>query len=394
MMSKTDTVQYELTQHMWLLKKLHYDEPTTVTRIDKDTFLHLTTLDAVALYLSTDSPIGTVAAFHSPHDSKLFLASSGPFDPDHKRVSTKFFEVVVAATCLEDGLVFLAQSEPRANQVNKRRSKLYTSLLSSSNIIIQEIHEYQPTSQSLHYAFPGFWSKKFLEETHKDRMKRSEKELLYDLVDTCKALLSPERTFSSDAQGLQEFSRLLVHAKTLLDSDFLQIVYEGSNKRRLLRHLARVTAYLDIRYIIKFWRKYRSMMQVEWVRAPNMAQGATVLGLNMTGVTERYLDVVLKKCVLLDDPESEYRCIMEEELDWDCPGWRGEDCGSIQLCVHAEIRLILHLSGALSGESEAGSKWLAIGSSQKSCLGCTLWMGAVNSAKKSLPWITNMNHGQ
>ncbi|KAG6883775.1 hypothetical protein C0993_003892 [Termitomyces sp. T159_Od127] len=377
-------IHAQFAEDLWLLRKLRSSTLTSTPEICREAYQRLVLSDTIALYLTTDDQDGVVAACYMPQDAMIFLAKSGSSDSSYEAESTVFFRELANANGFEDLLPFLARRS--CNRVNKRIRKLrhYYKMFEAELFIAAT--KYEPTDTE----FSGPWYRKFVQISRAENQPDtpSSKQILLHVLTFCKDQLGKNLEFSDKPESHRPFAALLYAASVLLNSDFYSLMEHEDGYYSLGRQLEKITEYLRVSRLIKVWRRYGRDTNIKWIT--DVQQSDLPRTLATEGVGERHLEAVFQRNV-----HQCYRPYIFKHMDQTFPGWRGEtsETKTFVPCMHAEIRLILHLMGSFANFQTPRDETIPIGCGQRSCFACTLWITEFNRVLR-MKWTTRYNNGQ
>ncbi|KAG5333673.1 hypothetical protein C0989_005034 [Termitomyces sp. Mn162] len=372
----------QLAEDLWLLRTLRFTKPASKwPELGRDDHQRLVLSDAVALYLTTDEPDGLVAAFYMPENNILYLAKSGSSDPQYVTESTLFFDTLTSANGSEDLLPFLARRS--CNRINKRIRKLCHSFDFSHIDLLHELKEYEPTETEFH----GPWYRIFIKILQAENQldTPSFKQVLIHAITFCNDRLEKNPEFSDKTESHRPFFELLCAASTLLNSQFYERFERGFNTQ-LERRLEKLVDYLAVSRLIKVWRRYGRDTRIEWITGVEHSRIPRVL--TTAGVGERHLNREV-------DETKSYRPDLFSNMNWRYRGWQGDPTKGITFvpCMHAEINLILYLMSNVKNIQTRVDEPLPIGSGERTCFACSLWMDEFNRILK-MKWTTGSTSGR
>ncbi|KAH0586997.1 hypothetical protein J132_04527 [Termitomyces sp. J132] len=372
----------QLAEDLWLLRTLRFTKPASKwPELGRDAYQRLVLSDAVALYLTTDEPDGLVAAFYMPENNILYLAKSGSSDPRYVAESNLFFDTLTSADGSEDLFPFLARRS--CNRINKRIRKLHKSLKFCHVDLFNRLREYEPTETEFH----GPWYRIFIKILQAEYQldTPSSKEVLIHAITFCEDRLKKNPEFSDKTESHRPFFELLCAASTLLNSQFYER-FERVLHTRLERRLEKFVDYLAVSRLIKVWRRYGRDTRIEWITGVEQSRIPRVL--TTAGVGERHLNREV-------DETKSYRPDLFSNMNWRYRGWQGDATKGITFvpCMHAEINLILHLMSNVKNFQSQVDEPLPIGSGERTCFACSLWMDEFNRILK-MKWTTSGNNGK
>lgn len=313
---------------------------------------------------------------------QLVLAKNGPPTPDDVAAANEFISLIGVVSNAVDLFPFLFR-RCGAN-IDKRIRNLHTSIRDEElrKDFTLALKAYEPEAD-ITAEFPGAdW-------------------LLGKYGDAAPPIATVwgdfvEKITNSTAQGLNagdfsksKYTQILILADALKRSRFLKTLIEDRNlltsdrkwrAEKLKRHLDKVCQYVSgISYLIQKSKRYFPIPH-HWVMDTFTGTGESVFNLcdNAHDAVSRGLDRPLS-------PEIVHK------LDKDFPSIRSnwERQQTMHTCIHAELRVILHLGPP----SAIKSPIHPIGVSKRSCFCCTLWIESHNRIFGTR-WMTSRSHGK
>ncbi|KAF8809957.1 hypothetical protein BYT27DRAFT_7093155, partial [Phlegmacium glaucopus] len=346
-----------------------------------NTHTDMRVLDTTAVCLTTGNPDDVVAAAFDKHKGiTLVLAENGDVLPADYAATTTFLSALTRARGWIDLLPFLVRHGKE--NLNKRIRNLHQSITDLNNDL--RLAVLQHPFQTIEEEFPR--SESYRRAMYPDQRVTVDC-VLDDLIRTCR----DASTFKmqEDQTSFLQYVQLFGAADALQNSRFLLLLTSDRNPvnserreraERLKRRLAKICQYARIGQLIKMVKRLPNI-PFRWIEG------------NLIGTGEGTFEI----CA---DPMDAVSRILQEELslkDMDAinehfpqlaRNW--EQGRFINPRIHAELRIILHLSPSLLSRSP--TDLLPIGCSKRSCL-CVLWMEAFNYDTGML-WMTSGSHGK
>ncbi|KAG6901087.1 hypothetical protein C0995_000970 [Termitomyces sp. Mi166 len=339
-MSNTTPVQIQshLSEDLYFLRKMSPQRLYQRTRSPLTARL----LDTVALFLTTGPSNPTLATFWWAKDAKLYIAKSPPSDND-AAIAETFFDNLKRAQGFESMVPFLA-TYGQAN-VNKRISHLHYSL-SITRHLFKESHD------------------------TKDPYNRL-KSIILDS--------QPPFVFDDSENAISTFKELVVIARRVLDVYAPFFTVGDDDTCRLQRHLDKMGQYLHVGALIKFWKKHWRRIELSLV--PDMETNGVAHTVEVQTIMSRHLSVI--PGIYASSPEELRNEVVRR--------FRSMPPITITPHIHAEIRLILHVSEDVGLPILKSNSELFIGSNKTSCFACTCWRKQFNSTFQ-MNWKTTCNY--
>ncbi|CAL1715129.1 unnamed protein product [Somion occarium] len=392
-MSGISVIQTHLSEKLRLLDELGYSDlgmsyKYVGVHSNKDsrhseTHEDMRILDVIAVCLTTGKPGDVVAAaFDKREHLSLVLAKNGDVLPADYAAAQTFFSDLAAATGWTDLLPFLARHGKE--NLDKRIRNLHESITHFLDDLQSAIEKYP--FGAVEKEFPQ--SRRYFEVRYPDRQPTVDR-ILNDLIRTC----IDESAFEiqDEKTSYIRFVQLILSATILQRSLFLRELTSNSRylaikcrAERLERRLGKVCQYMRIGGLIKRVRRLPSI-PIRWV-------------------ADTFTEMGEGRFELCEDPMEAVERVQEGELTWDIDtiskhyprlreNWARQRI--INTCIHAEIRIILHLGRSMLSGSRTDFREAQqpIGCSKRSCLCCTLWINAFNDNTGML-WKTSGSHGK
>jgi len=325
------------------------------------------------------------AAFDKRQHLQLVLAKNGPLNPEDMAAADELLSLIGNPTIdiVMDIFPFLLR-RCRAN-INKRIHKLHTSLQVIRDDFALELSAYTPMA-NIETEFPN--------------MPLEDYE---DAVPICTVLdRLVDRTLVNTTHGLDPknvnaskriYGNLFIDAYILYHSRFLATLVDSRNMnidrrqraRRLKRHL--FIQSLPIRQRHHSPHRQSQAFRPRWVteRFTDTGEGVFNLCCDAHDAISRGLDQPSLSPAIVAKLDEHFPCL---QSNW-------EKNKTVHACIHAEIRIILHLSQPFPGAPFASRSVQPIGMSKRSCFCCTLWIETYNHFFSTRSrWITSRSHGK
>ncbi|RDB28239.1 hypothetical protein Hypma_001498 [Hypsizygus marmoreus] len=340
---------------------------------DWDADMHI--LEIIAVCLTTGQPGDAVAAaFDKRNYIALILAKNGEVTHADYKATTALWSVLTKAQSWIDLLPFLVYRS-KAN-LDKRIRNLHQSFTETCDALHSAATEYSSTLTSsvpLDHEFPhsGIYRKAM----YPDAQIRAD-HILHDLINTCTAT----STFEVQ-QEQKSFVQLLPGKSSAWQFELI------TRLERLKRRLDRFCQYSKIGRLVKLAKRYPNL-PFRWVEEDifAMGNGALEICINPMQAVEHVLKRQLSP-QQIDAIIQRFPHLMRN--------WEQRRC--IRPCIHAELRIILHLSSlspaGLSAELSQKYTPQAIGCSKRSCLCCALWIDSFKVGTNKM-WVISGSGGK
>ena len=394
-MSRND--QSNLSEHLQLLYELGYsdlDVPYQTSGVhsnkrsqglDINHDIHF--LDTLAIALTTGEPgdVFTAALDKNKH-VQLVLAKNGHPTSEDVAAANKLISLLESPTITDVYDLFPFLYRRCGTNINKQIHSLHMSIQNTElhNDFRLALQTYVPLSD-IHAEFPGAET---ILEMYGDAIPPFTI-VLEDLVE----MITNETVHGLDADNVSSsestYAYLVILADALACSRFLKMLVNDSNfvnkdrkerVEKLKRRLGKVCQYLtSITYLIP---KAKRMFPIphRWVMDtfPGTGEGDFDLCDNAYDAVSRGLDQLSLSPDTLDKLDKHFPFIVSN--------WAKHK--TVHACVHAEIRIILHL-----GISPNDHSIHPIGVGKCSCLCCVLWIESHNRIFGTR-WMTNRSHSK
>ncbi|KAF8804720.1 hypothetical protein BYT27DRAFT_7194329, partial [Phlegmacium glaucopus] len=397
-MAQTSISQEHLSEALRLLHEFRYSDldmpyQSAGAQSNKDirepsTHTDMRVLDMIAVCLTTGKPGDVVAAAFDKHEGiTLVLAKNGDVLPADYAATATFLSALAKASGWIDLLPFLVRHSKE--NLDKRIRNLHQSIIDINNDLqsavaqhpFRTMEEEFPRSNYHRAMYPG-------QRVTPDRV-------LDDLIRTCRDASTFE--MQVDKTSLQQYVQLFGAAEALQSSRFLRLLNNDSNllnserrerAERLKRRLAKICQYARIGQLIKMVKRLPNI-PFRWVQGNLIGTGEGTFE-----ICADPMDAVsrgLRGELSLKDMDAINEHFPQLARNW-------EQRRFINPRIHAELRIILHLSPSLLSRSltdflHPRAAQLPIGCSKRSCLCCVLWMDAFNYDTRML-WMTSGSHGK
>ncbi|KAG6815232.1 hypothetical protein H0H93_010502 [Arthromyces matolae] len=356
-------------------------------------------LDIISVCLTSGEPGDVVAAaFEKSERVQLILAKTGEVvEEDHTRVR-QFIETLLSANDWTNVLRFLmthskANLEKRIQNLHQTISDLYEELLVAATKYTFD--------ESISVEFPKSDTNVFMSILSPEA-RNNPRRILEDLLRLCKDR-SADFEIQHKRSSFRRIVEIIIVANALRKSAFFTVLMAKNRNltqlefqervEKLQRRLGKVGQYTRIHNLIKMVKRLQGI-PFFWVQDQLVDAGE--------GSYENSLT-----------PEDAIQCALQQQVsgiglqDFDMdavykqypnlrPTWAQHRI--INPRVHAELRIILHLTRSLSSSSSAElptypPTQYPIGCSKRSCICCHLWMSAFNQST-NMSWMTSGCHGK
>ncbi|RDB16082.1 hypothetical protein Hypma_007332 [Hypsizygus marmoreus] len=391
--------QSHLTEKLRLLQELGYsdiymhEDSPAVFRYrsvdDWDTDSDLCVLDVIAACLTTGKPGDVVAAaFDKREQISLVLAKSGNIDSADYAATRAFLSALREAESWINLLPFLATHSKQ--NVDKRVRNLHESITDLCDELKSTAMSYKFSSIEDQFPRSSLYRKaKYPKESP------TPQRFLFDIIGSCVSR-STGFDMQDNASSRSQYIQLFGAADSLRHAAFLAYLaskyYEEGDStfkgrvERLKRHLDKVCQYAKIETLMRLAKRFPSV-PFRWIEDQLVGRGE--------GSLEICKDPMkVMEQVLGHSPSPQQTCMLLQRYPELGKNW--EQRRSINLCIHPEIRIVLHLSRPLLTRflsSRNDSKHLPIGCSKRSCLCCMLWIASFNEVTRML-WVTSGSNGK
>ncbi|KAF8816106.1 hypothetical protein BYT27DRAFT_7185345 [Phlegmacium glaucopus] len=397
-MAQTSVSQKHLSEALRLLHEFRdsgHDMPyqSAGAQRNKDirgpkTHTDMRVLDMIAVCLTTGKPGDVVAAAFDKHEGiTLVLAKNGDVLPADYAATATFLSALARASGWIDLLPFLARHSKE--NLDKRIRNLHQSITDINNDLQSAVARHPFRTMEEEFPRPNYYSAMYPgQRVTADRV-------LDDLIRTCRDASTFE--MQEDRTSFQQYVQLFGAAEALQNSRFLRLFNSDSNimnserrerAERLKRRLAKICQYARIGQLIKLVKRLPNI-PFRWVEGNliGTGEGAFEICTDPTDAMNRGLREELS----LKDMDAINERFPQLARNW-------EQRRFINPRIHAELRIILHLSPLLLSRSltdflHLRAAQLPIGCSKRSCLCCVLWMNAFNYDTRML-WMTSGSHGK
>ncbi|KIM72906.1 hypothetical protein PILCRDRAFT_15712 [Piloderma croceum F 1598] len=398
-MSQIHVSQTHLSEELRLLHEFGYsdlDMPYQSVGVhsnkdirEPDTHADMRILDVIAVCLTTGHPGDVVAAaFDKRERITLILAKNGDVLPADYTVTTTFLYALTTARGWIDLLPFLVRHgkenmDKRIRNLHQSISDLYDDLRSAAA---------QYSFETMEEEFPH--SERYRKALYPDQRVTIDV-MLDGLIRTCRDASIFE--MHEDQTSFLQYVQLFGAADALQNSRFLLQLTSDRNllnlerrerAERLKRRLGKICQYARIEQLIKMVKRLPNI-PFRWVEDNliGTGEGTFEIGVDSMDAVSRGLQGELSS----QDIDAINERFPRLARNWDQRRF-------INPRIHAELRIILHLSPTLLSGSptvflSAHAVQRPIGCSKRSCLCCVLWIDAFNSGTRML-WMTSGSHGK
>jgi len=398
-MSEISVSQSHLSEELQLLTEFGYSDldmpyQSVGVRSNKDirepeTHSDMRVLEVIATCLTTGKPGDVVAAaFDKRRNIRLLLAKNGDVGSTDYTATRTFISDLMIASDWIDLLPFLVNHSK--TNIDKRICGLHRSITDIRSTLEKAATEY--TFESMEKEFPR-------SDDYRDIMYVGEDiptvaRVLSDLIQEC--INASDFAVDEDQQSFMKYVRLVNVAGILRDSRFLSQLISDPNRKnweriqdavKLKRRLGKVCQYTRIRQLIEKVQRLPNI-PFEWVEESfsGTGEGEFKFCMDPMEAVGRVLHRQLTSKEIYE---------VAERFPSLSSDWMGR---RFYPRIHAELRIILHISPSLLSESLGqlplqGSEQLPIGCSKRSCLCCVLWIDAFNS-RTGMSWMTSGSHGK
>lgn len=408
-MSSQDVIETQtvLSEKLQLLSEMNYSDdvympyqficprgktPTHTANTQSD----ISALDIIAVCLATGRAGDVVAAaFDKRAEFRLILAKNGQPTAQDVAATKNFLAAMTSAVDWADVIPFVFQHSKdnvirRISQLHRSLSTFHPHLTESATCRMNPLDKEFPSSDSIRKAFYGAETLSF-------------QSMLADIVRRCLDLSAPAASESiSETNWTQLVFLSEVWRKSLILKELIKDKNLARNKERkagaerLKRRLGKVCQYLRLDSLIKKVQKWfpDGNVPFHWVdyEYDGSGEGHFAPDPNPMKVIARGLqenkNLWQPRPLPPGDIAEVQRRFPNLIANWE--KWQ-----KIQTCVHAEIRVILHLDGSkqLSPRSIDRKAQQAVGCSKRSCLCCQIWIATFNWYSQR-EWVTSWSHGK
>ncbi|KAI6149855.1 hypothetical protein BKA82DRAFT_997817 [Pisolithus tinctorius] len=353
-------------------------------------------LDTIAVALTTGAA-GDVyaAAFDTRGGLTLVLAKNDVFTPEDDAAVLDLCRVITAPQTFDARDVFPFLFTRCGANIKKRIMKMDNSVGTLSNGIEEVLKVYKP-ALSVDEEFPlsaDYRALRYGDKRDEVPAARMIRDLLEVIKDTVQHFNSLDQSASRNVV-YRSFSAIVFAALVLQRSLLLRslcesetLIYHGRTleAERLKRHLAKVCQYSEgITELIEYAKRYLpDGIEHRWV---NPIQGTVEAIVQLDGDYTMVIQKALGGVAPTEDTLTTLRSRFPDMRD------KWSTSSSIKTRLHAEIRILLHLSVSFDENSDH-SQQQPIGCSKRSCLCCTLWIWAYND-RYGTNWLTSGSHGK
>jgi hypothetical protein len=376
-----------------------YGQPTIqdiVTRFP-EARAELRLLDTIAASLTTGEEDDVVAVALEKHQSLcLVLAKNGSPTPEDKRAAVDFISTITNPKLETSTDVFPFLMSRCRKSIDKRINQLHESIstliASDLDIVLSKY-----TSGTIKEELPR--SKFYRKKKYKDQEEPPILTIIKDLIHSCSKWSSYQLIPDDVEKSKSQFALLTIVSDTLLRSRFLkQLVGDltlGNVDGKLLaeklrRRLGKICIYLDgMENLIVNVKRWFPNGQIphRWVEDTFIGTGEGKLTL-----CDEPTKALWRQYGSGHPLSQETLAVLDERFPSLTGNWQQRK--SVQTCLHAELRIILHLTPPPTPGDDSSTFDLTlkpIGCSKRSCLCCALWILALRSMFLATPsrWITS-----
>jgi OTT_1508-like deaminase len=398
-MAQISVSQKHLSEALRLLHEFRYSDlnmpyQSAGAQSNKDirepnTHADMRVLDMIAVCLTTGKPGDVVAAAFDKHEGiTLVLAKNGDVLPADYTATTTFLSALTRARGWIDLLPFLVRHSKE--NLDKRIRNLHQSITDLNNDLRSAAAQHP--FQTMEEEFPR--SERYRRAMYPDQRVTADR-VLDDLIRTCRDASTFE--MREDQTSFLQYVQLFGAADALQNSRFLLLLTSDPNltnserrerAERLKRRLAKICQYARIEQLIKMVKRLPNI-PFRWVEGNLIGTGEGTFE-----ICADPMDAVSRG--LRGELSSKDMDAVNERFPQLARNW--EQWRFINPRIHAELRIILHLSPSLISRSPTDllpppAAQLPIGCSKRSCLCCVLWMDAFNYDTGML-WMTSGSHGK
>ena len=391
--------QRNLSEQLQLLHELQYsdlDMPYQAAGIHSnkrfqnlDTKRDVRLLDTIAIALTTGNP-GDVfaAAFDKRQQIQLVLAKNRPPTLEDISAANKLISLIGSPT-VKDAIDLFPFLLCRCGaNINKRIHNLHTSIRDGQlrNDFMLALQTYAPGA-NIQAEFPHAF--RLLGE-YGDAVPPFAT-IWRDFVDTITDRTTHGLNVEDVPSSLQKFSEIYIYADALRRSPFLKTLVDDRNlltkdrkdrAEKLKRRLDKVCQYIiGVSHLIQ---KAKRLFPIphRWVTDTFTGTGESIFNLcdNAYDAVMRGLNQSSLPPVVVDKLDKHFPSILSN--------WERQK--TVHACIHAELRIILHLQVGLP---PLRSPVHPIGVSKRSCFCCVLWIESHNRIFGTR-WMTSGSHGK
>ena len=328
-------------------------------------------LNTISAALTTGKPGDVYAvAFDKGEQLRLVFSKNGTATPEDKQAAKDLVNLVTnPAASLNDMYPYLfSRCWIRINKLLRKAHESSCEVLP----LWKEALNHYPYSGNLTEELPGFQESALHQFQYGNgplpSFPQIVDDLVQELIDLSSSEIPEDREFYWTAWI--RYSSLAVDATVILRSKFLEHLVShptyGDTAKKFKKRIAKIRWYYhDINHLISRARFLTRDISICW------ADSVVTINEHVT-LPEDYLESLRRN---LPDgfpqTDEQIRDEVEKEVPEIAQKWAAGS--SIQTCLHAEVRLILYFLQTTSSRNPQ-----AFGCSKRSCVACTLWIGAYN----------------
>ena len=378
--------QPNLSEQLQLLQELQYfDTPYQFqhhnNRWSRDTNRELRLLDAITVALSTGNPGEAFAAtFDKREKMELVLAKNGHPTPDDIAAAEELISLIGSPAVSDAMDLFPFLMHRGGANLNKRIHNLHTSIQDGElcNDFTLALKAYKPADITT--EFPH--ARKILGQRYGDAVPPFVT-VWGNFVEEITQITSQGLNAEDVSTSAVKFGRIFHVADALSRSRFLKTLVERrklGSAEKLKRRLDKVCQItIGISHLVKNSKRL-SPITHRWVMDTFSGTEECVFELcnNPNDAISRMLYPPLSPDIV-DRLDKKFPSILSN--------WQKQK--TVHTCIHAELRVILHLGLPL----EIGRSVRPIGLSKRCCLCCSIWIEKHNG-KFRTDWMTSRFRGK
>ncbi|RDB30247.1 hypothetical protein Hypma_007329 [Hypsizygus marmoreus] len=388
------TYQVRLSEELRLLQLLGFTDlnvknaSTVFSNEDKcatKAHTELCILDTIAVCLISGEQDNVIAAALDKRENiTLILAKNRHVVPEDTVRVSDFMSAVEGAELWDDVLPFLTKYSKE--QLDKRIAHLRLSMFQHSEWLAAEARGYQ-FSSALETEFPE--ASVYLEASYPEAQPPwTPLRIILDVIQVCFKECDGFEMQSNELSYVR-FYRLYGAANTLRNSAFLAHIVQDPRRawriEKLKRRLGKICQYSRIDLLIKQVRK-GGVYPFRWIEMTSRGTGE-----GRHTLCNSPQDVVAR---VWKNPPGKQPAPSSKTVETHPNLTNWDEKLVVDTHIHAELRIILHLSRPfLSGSQKPSDMQLPIGCSKRSCLCCMLWMESFNKIVGT-HWMTGGSHGK
>ncbi|KIM42396.1 hypothetical protein M413DRAFT_444814 [Hebeloma cylindrosporum] len=380
--------QRNLSEQMQLLYEVQYTSALphladSIQYYNTDTGREARLLDTFSLALTTGKPGDIFAAtFDKRGQMQLVLAKNGPPTPDDIAASTELISLIGSPAISDAMDLFPFLIRRCGANIDKRIRNVHTSIQGLQTDFLLALEEYVP--ETVAAEFPS--AADLLAEHKGDAFSTIWGDFVQELADiTAEGLNAEDVSFS-----IRRYALIYLLAGALMRSRFLSTLIDDENflnrdrtwkATKLKRRLDKVCHYVSGISLLIQKAKRLFPIPHRWVTDTFTGTGEGVIKPcnNVYDVVSRALDGRALAPEIMLKLDNRFPSMLED--------WKKQK--TVRTCIHAEIRIILHLGLPSAIEHLVHP----IGLNKRSCLCCTVWIAAYNKMFET-GWKTSRNYGK